>query len=74
MQSKTDSERAPLKHLKDVEVACSRDDEDFECLPFFLEDRVCDSWDLKYAEFVFMYLTFFNDLLPFTNFEHWVLV
>ena len=66
-----------MKHVKGVEVAHFRDDEEFECLPYSSEERVCNSWNLKDAEFVFVYLTLFKDLevrLPFTNFEYGVLV
>ena len=74
MELKIGSEHTLQKDLKDVKIACSRDDEEFECLPCFSEDKVFDSRDLKDAEFIFMYLALFKDLgvrLPFTDFERW---
>lgn len=75
--SEIDSHHVMLKLLKEVEIARSEDNQEFECLPYSLEDRVYDSQDLKDAEFVYMYKTLFKDLvlrLPFTEFERGVLV
>ena len=75
---KIDSDRAITKHLGDVELACLRGEEEFVCLLLCsFEDRVCDSWGLNDAKFIFVYKTMFKDLgmrLPFTEFECGVLV
>ena len=76
-RSRINLDRAFSKLLGDIRIARSRDDEEFEYLPYASEERVCDSRDMKDIKFIYVYKTLFKDLrvrLPFTKFECGVLV